>query len=89
MNRPFVLHPAAFLFALVVATTAEAGDFVPQAMAPPMIARTAPYAGHVNHAHYGQSFRWGWFGAEHFYPTIKSHRGYYGDHYRWSRHRRY
>ena len=54
-----------------------------------MAARSAPYAGHVNAAHHAPTFRWGWFGAEHFYPTVKWHRGYTGDHYRWSRQRRY
>lgn len=49
----------------------------------------APYAGPVNYAHQAPPFRWGWFGAEHFYPTVKWHRGYNGDHYRWSRLRRY
>jgi hypothetical protein len=35
--------------------------------------------------HYGfprQPHRWGWFGAEHYYPRVLWHRGYYGDHYR-------
>jgi len=55
----------------------------------PQAGRSAPYAGHVNAAHHAPTFRWGWFGAEHFYPTVKWHRGYNGDHYRWSRQRRY
>ena len=25
------------------------------------------------------TFRWGWFGAEHYYPTVWWHHGYYGD----------
>ena len=50
---------------------------------------TAPYAGRVNHAHHSPTYRWGWFGAEHFYPSVKWHRGYNGDHFRWSRQRRY
>jgi hypothetical protein len=32
--------------------------------------------------HYGfpvSSYRWGWFGAEHYYPTVWCHTGYYGD----------
>jgi hypothetical protein len=33
---------------------------------------------------YGYGFpvrtvRWGWFGAEHYYPTVWWHEGYYGD----------
>lgn len=49
----------------------------------------APYAGQINHAHTAPSFRWGWFGAEHFYPSVQWHRGYYGEKYRWSKQRRY
>ena len=26
-----------------------------------------------------QTFRWGWFGAEHYYPFVWWHDGYYGD----------
>jgi hypothetical protein len=26
-----------------------------------------------------QTFRWGWFGAAHYYPTVWWHEGYYGD----------
>jgi hypothetical protein len=25
------------------------------------------------------TFRWGWFGAAHYYPTVFWHNGYYGD----------
>lgn len=25
------------------------------------------------------TFRWGWFGAAHYYPTVCWHEGYYGD----------
>jgi hypothetical protein len=25
------------------------------------------------------TFRWGWFGAAHYYPTVFWHKGYYGD----------
>jgi hypothetical protein len=25
------------------------------------------------------TFRWGWFGAAHYYPTVFWHHGYYGD----------
>jgi hypothetical protein len=36
--------------------------------------------------HYGfpvSTYRWGWFGAEHYYPTVLWHQGYYGDCCRW------
>ncbi|HEY3391172.1 MAG TPA: hypothetical protein VGK58_00585 [Lacipirellulaceae bacterium] len=33
--------------------------------------------------------RWGWFGAEHYYPRVLWHRGYYGDRCRWSYRRGY
>jgi hypothetical protein len=36
--------------------------------------------------HYGfpvSTYRWGWFGAEHYYPTVLWHHGYYGDCCRW------
>jgi hypothetical protein len=36
-----------------------------------------------------QRHRWGWFGAEHYYPRVLWHRGYYGDRCRWSYRRRY
>ncbi|MEM8864664.1 MAG: hypothetical protein AAGF31_03865 [Planctomycetota bacterium] len=49
----------------------------------------APYAGLYNHAHAAPPFRWGWFGAEYFSPPVKRHKGYYGQPYRWSRHRQY
>ena len=35
--------------------------------------------------HYGfpvSTYRWGWFGAEHYYPTVWCHTGYYRDCYR-------
>ena len=35
--------------------------------------------------HYGfpvTTFRWGWFGAEHYYPTVWWHHGYYDDYCR-------
>lgn len=49
----------------------------------------APYAGHVNHAHAAPTFRWGWFGAEHYYPRVHWHENYVGDRLRWSTQRRY
>jgi hypothetical protein len=35
--------------------------------------------------HYGfpvSTYRWGWFGAEHYYPTVFCHHGYYDDYCR-------
>jgi hypothetical protein len=35
--------------------------------------------------HYGfpvNTYRWGWFGAEHYYPTVFCHHGYYDDYCR-------
>ena len=51
--------------------------------------KIAPYAGHYNHAHQSPTFRWGWFGAEHFYPRVQWHRDYNGEVVRWSQQRRY
>ena len=36
-----------------------------------------------------ETHRWGWFGAEHYYPRVLWHRGYYGDRSRWSYRRGY
>jgi hypothetical protein len=36
-----------------------------------------------------KSHRWGWFGAEHYYPRVLWHCGYYGDHCRWCYRRGY
>lgn len=30
------------------------------------------------------SYRWGWFGAERYYPRVTWHCGYYGDSIRWA-----
>lgn len=60
-----------------------------QYAAAPMTTAYAPYAGQVNHAHTSQSFRWGWFGAEHVYPAVQQQRTYYGDWLSSSRQRRY
>jgi hypothetical protein len=35
------------------------------------------------------TFRWGWFGAEHYYPRVFWHEGYYGDCCRYSYRRGY
>lgn len=52
-------------------------------------AEAPPYAGTQNYGSQVKPFRYGWFGAEHFYPTNRSHQTYYGDVMRWSRWRRY
>lgn len=57
----------------------------------PMIAAatspTAPAAGQPPGWYgYGfpvQTYRWGWFGAAHYYPTVLWHHGYNGDECRW------
>jgi hypothetical protein len=35
------------------------------------------------------TFRWGWFGGAHYYPTVFWHKGYYGDCCRYSYRRGY
>jgi hypothetical protein len=30
------------------------------------------------------SYRWGWFGASRYYPTVVWHRGFHGDECRWA-----
>lgn len=78
--------------ALVVVTLAPAaegaapGFYFPPPSAP---AEPAPFAGQHNYGTEHQAFRWGWFGAEHFYPTQSTHRETTGDVMRWSRWRRY
>lgn len=55
--------------------------------------RQAPAAApHGNWYGYGfpvQTYRWGWFGAAHYYPTVIWHRGYNGDQCRWAYRRGY
>ncbi len=36
-----------------------------------------------------QTYRWGWFGAEHYYPRVLWHDGYYGECCRYSYRRGY
>jgi hypothetical protein len=31
-----------------------------------------------------KTYRWGWFGVEHYYPTVLWHDGYNGDTVRWA-----
>ena len=31
-----------------------------------------------------QTYKWGWFGAQHYYPRTTSHRGYNGDYWQWA-----
>jgi hypothetical protein len=49
----------------------------------------APTGGSYAYGFPVQSHRWGWFGAEHYYPRVLWHRGYYGDRYRWCYRRGY
>lgn len=49
----------------------------------------APYAGHYGQGQTSGTFRWGWFGSEHFYPQVRWHAGYNREVYRWSHQRRY
>jgi hypothetical protein len=35
------------------------------------------------------SYKWGWFGAQHYYPRTTSHRGYNGDYWQWAYRRGY
>jgi hypothetical protein len=49
----------------------------------------APTLGWYRYGFPVQSHRWGWFGAEHYYPRVVWHRGYYGDRCRWCYRRGY
>jgi hypothetical protein len=44
----------------------------------------APAGGWYGYGFPVQTYRWGWFGAERYYPRVVWHRGYYGDCCRWS-----
>jgi hypothetical protein len=57
--------------------------------APHQAASPARQGGWYRYGFPVQSHRWGWFGAEHYYPRVLWHRGYYGDHCRWSYRRGY
>jgi hypothetical protein len=43
----------------------------------------APPGGWYGYGFPGQTHRWGWFGAQRYYPRVMWHRGYYGDCSRW------
>jgi hypothetical protein len=49
----------------------------------------APTGGWYGYGFPAQTHRWGWFGAQHYYPRVIWHRGYYGDRSRWSYRRGY
>jgi hypothetical protein len=49
----------------------------------------APTGGWYGYGFPVKGYRWGWFGAGHYYPRVLWHRGYNGDHYRWSYRRGY
>jgi hypothetical protein len=49
----------------------------------------APGGGWYRYGFPVQTRRWGWFGAEHYYPRVLWHRGYYGDRCRWAYRRGY
>jgi len=54
---------------------------VPNQAPPPNI---APEGGWYGYGFPVQTYRWGWFGAERYYPRVVWHRGYYGDCCRWA-----
>jgi hypothetical protein len=41
--------------------------------------RVVPAGGWYGYGFPVRTFRWGWFGARHYYPTVWWHEGYYGD----------
>jgi hypothetical protein len=54
----------------------ESYDYQRGGPAPGLISPATPWY------HYGfpvSTYRWGWFGAEHYYPTVWWHHGYYDD----------
>jgi hypothetical protein len=56
--------------------------------------RRVPYAPLAEAPRYAYGFpvstyRWGWFGARHYYPRTTSHRGFYGDYWQWAYRRGY
>jgi hypothetical protein len=44
----------------------------------------APSTGWYGYGFPVRSFRWGWFGADRYYPRVVWHKGYYGDGRRWA-----
>lgn len=49
----------------------------------------APPGGAYQYGFPVQTYRWGWFGAQHYYPYVVWHRGYNGDCVRWAYRRGY
>lgn len=49
----------------------------------PAAPNIAPAAGWYGYGFPVQSYRWGWFGAQRYYPRVVWHRGYYDDCCRW------
>lgn len=80
---------AIIAFTLCPSAEAAAPGFYYAAPQLTLHAEAPPFAGTHNYGTENPSFRWGWFGAEHFYPTNNSHKEYMGDVMRWSRWRRY
>lgn len=48
-----------------------------------------PSAGAYRYGFPVESYRWGWFGASHYYPRVIWHRGYNGEATRWAYRRGY
>ncbi|TWT78217.1 hypothetical protein Pla123a_10070 [Posidoniimonas polymericola] len=80
---------ASALFALTLCPHAFGQAPPPAAPTTHIHPESAPFAGTHNYRSQAQPFRYGWFGAEHFYPTNQTHKTYYDDVVRWSRWRRY
>jgi hypothetical protein len=68
---------------------ARAGGVISQSYGyhrqPPAAAATiAPAGGWYGYGFPVSTYRWGWFGASRYYPTVRWHQGYYGDQCRWA-----
>jgi hypothetical protein len=50
----------------------------------PSYSTIAPATGWYRYGFPTQTHRWGWFGAERYYPRVVWHRGYHGDCCRWA-----
>lgn len=50
-----------------------------QAQAAPVARSVEPAGGWYGYGFPVSTFRWGWFGAAHYYPTVFWHDGYYGE----------
>jgi hypothetical protein len=55
---------------------AESYDYQRGGQAPGLI---SPATGWYHYGFPVSTYRWGWFGAEHYYPTVFWHHGYYDD----------